>query len=45
MRRLSIDMPPDLHNRFKIACARANLEMVDEVLALIERRTVELERS
>jgi hypothetical protein len=45
MKRLSIDMPPELHNRFKIACARANLEMVDEVLALIERRTVELERS
>jgi hypothetical protein len=45
MKRLSITMPPDLHTRFKIACRSANLVMVDEVLAFIERRTAELERS
>jgi hypothetical protein len=44
-KRLSINMPPDLHRRFKIACTRANLVMVNEVLAFIERRTTELERS
>jgi hypothetical protein len=45
MKRLSINMPPDLHTRFEIACTRANLVMVAEVLALIQRRTAELERS
>ena len=42
--RLSIDLPKSLHRRFKIACARADLKMVAEVMSLIERRTVELER-
>jgi hypothetical protein len=45
MKRLSINMPPDLHHRFEIACTRANLVMVNEVLAFIERRTAELEKS
>jgi hypothetical protein len=40
MKRLSIDMPVNLHRRFKRACT-----MVAEVLAFIERRTAELERS
>jgi hypothetical protein len=42
-KRLSINKLPDLHHRFKIACTRANLVMVAEVLAFIERRTTELE--
>jgi ParG len=41
--RLSINMTPDLHYRFKVACTSAKLSMVDEVLAFIERRTAELE--
>lgn len=43
-RRLSVDMPDDLHRRFKVACATARLSMVGEVLDFIERRTAELER-
>jgi hypothetical protein len=42
-KRLAINMSPDLHTRFKVACARCELVMADEVLAFIERRTVELE--
>ena len=42
--RLSIDLPKSLHRRFKTACARADLKMVAEAVALIERRTVELEQ-
>jgi hypothetical protein len=45
MRRLSIDMPASLHRRFKLACTAADKVMVAEVLAFIERRTAELERS
>ena len=44
MRRLSIDMPASLHRRFN-ACTAADKVMVAEVLAFIERRTAELERS
>jgi hypothetical protein len=44
-KRLSINMPLDLHHRFKVACARADLVMVAEVVALIERRTAEIEKS
>jgi hypothetical protein len=43
--RLSIDMPASLHRRFKLACAAADKVMVAEVLAFIERRIAELERS
>ena len=41
--RLSLDMPADLHSRFKAACARSRLKMTAELLAFIERRTAELE--
>jgi hypothetical protein len=44
-KRLSIDMPQSLHRRFKSACARSGLAMIDEVMALIKSRTAELERS
>jgi hypothetical protein len=43
LKRLSINMPADLHIRFKVACARAQVMMADEVLAFIERRAAELE--
>jgi hypothetical protein len=41
--RLSLDLPADLHSRFKAACARSRLKMTAELLAFIERRTTELE--
>lgn len=41
--RLSLDMPAELHARFKAACARSRLKMTAELLAFIERRTAELE--
>jgi predicted DNA-binding protein with PD1-like motif len=44
-KRLSIDMPASLHRRFKVACTTADKVMVGEVLAFIEQRTAELERS
>ncbi len=36
-------MPMSMHRRFKLACVAADKLMVEEVLAFIERRTVELE--
>ncbi len=42
--RLSIDLPKSLHRRFKTACAKADLKMVAEVVALIEQRTIKLEK-
>ena len=45
MKRLSVDMPANLHRRFKRACTAAEKVMVAEVLAFIEQRTAELERS
>jgi hypothetical protein len=45
IKRLSINMPAGLHYRFKVACTRADVVMADEVLAFIERRTAELEKS
>jgi hypothetical protein len=43
MERLSIDMPATLHRRFKMVCVGTDTLMIEEVLALIERRTAELE--
>jgi hypothetical protein len=43
--RLSLDIPPELHSRFKAACARSRVKMTGELLAFIERRTAELEKS
>lgn len=40
---LTIDLPEDLHTRFKIACARNKTTMAFEVNAFIVRRTAELE--
>lgn len=42
--RLSLDMPAELHARFKAACARSRVKMTAELLAYIERRTAELEK-
>jgi hypothetical protein len=43
--RLSLDIPAELHARFKAACARSRVKMTAELLAFIERRTAELEKS
>lgn len=42
-KRLSIDLPANLHTRFKTACSATNRKMVGEMQAFIEARTGELE--
>jgi hypothetical protein len=42
--RLNIELPVNLHNRFKAACAKHDRKMVDVVFELIARRTEEAER-
>lgn len=41
--RLTIDLPEDIHTRFKAACAASRRKMVQEVRLMIEARTAELE--
>jgi hypothetical protein len=41
--RLTIDLPENIHTRFKAACALTRRKMVEEVRGFIERRTAELE--
>jgi hypothetical protein len=41
MTRLTIDLPADLHHRFKVACAIHHTKMVDEVRRFIEEWTQE----
>jgi hypothetical protein len=38
---LTVDLPASLYRRFKLACV--DRTMAEEVLALVERRTAELE--
>jgi hypothetical protein len=40
---LTIDLPASLYRRFKLACIGADRTMAEEVLALVERRTEEME--
>jgi hypothetical protein len=42
-KRLSLDLPASLHNRFKTACSATDRKMVGELQAYIEVRTKELE--
>ena len=42
-RRLNVELPINLHNRFKAACAKHDRKMVEVVFELITRRTEELE--
>jgi hypothetical protein len=42
-KRLTFNVPASLHRRFKGACIDHDLSMVGEAIALIERRTAELE--
>ena len=43
-KRLSIDLPESLHTRFKVACTKAHTKMAGEIIAMIEKRTNELEK-
>lgn len=43
-KRLSIDLPESLHTRFKVVCTKTRAKMVAEIIAMIEKRTEELER-
>jgi hypothetical protein len=42
-KNLTIDLPASLYRRFRLACV--DRTMAEEVLALVERRTEELEGS
>lgn len=44
MKRLSIDLPEEIHRRFKVACAATGRKMTVELTAFIERHTEELEK-
>ncbi|MBV8520808.1 MAG: hypothetical protein JOY71_01530 [Acetobacteraceae bacterium] len=35
-KRLTVDLDPELHTRFKIACAKRGVQMTDELRRLIE---------
>lgn len=42
-KRLSLDLPANVHTRFKTACSATGRKMVGEIQAFIERRIAELE--
>jgi len=42
-KRLSLDLPESIHQRFKTACSATSRKMTLEVQEFIERRTAELE--
>lgn len=44
MARLTVDMPRELHRRFKTACAAHDTKMNDEIRGFIEHRLAELEK-
>lgn len=44
MKRLSIDLPEDVHRRFKVACAASGRKMAVELTAFIERHIEVLEQ-
>lgn len=39
MKRLTIDIPADLHTRFKVSCASQGKRMADVLRQLIEQET------
>ena len=43
IKRLSLNLPAELHTRFKTACSATNRRMMTELTQLVERRTEELE--
>lgn len=42
-KRLSIDLPEDLHTRFKVVCSANGLKMGKEIEAFIETKCAEME--
>lgn len=43
-KRLSLDVPADMHTRFKTACSATNNKMTKEIMIFIAKRTAELEK-
>ena len=43
--RLTVDLPRDMHRRFKIACTVSGTKMNYEIRRFIDRRSTELETS
>jgi len=43
-KRLSIDLPETVHQRFKTACSATSRKMTQEIEVFITERTAELER-
>lgn len=43
MKSFTVDLPAGLYRRFKLACIDAGRTIAEEVLALVERRTEEME--
>ncbi|MEO0399635.1 MAG: hypothetical protein AAF224_09490 [Pseudomonadota bacterium] len=41
--RLSIDLPESVHRRFKTACSATGKKMTEEIIAFLQKRTLELE--
>lgn len=39
LKRLTIDLPADLHQRFKLSCVRRGTKMVDEIRDFLETRS------
>lgn len=37
MKRLTIDVPQELHSKIKVACALRGAKMADEIRAILER--------
>ena len=42
--RLTVDMPSELHRRFKSLCSLAGLKMNDEVRQFIEKRVTQVDQ-
>jgi hypothetical protein len=43
MKSFTVDLPASLHQRFRLACIAADKTIAEEVLALVERWTEEME--
>ncbi len=43
-KRLSLDVPADMHTRFKTACSATSTKMTKEIMDFITSRTAELEK-
>jgi hypothetical protein len=44
MKRLSLDLTPELHTRFKTACSANGLKMAEQLVKIIQDRTEDLKK-